>query len=119
MKAYRFINTKVSIASFMVGNNTNKMTYSDLYDWSVYLGKKLSNEDCKTIVFFGKEYIDELKRDDDGFLFEFGENTIKLAKYKGKYDLDKHVFAYVDADLLLDLFKAQESYNKKNNELTL
>ena len=112
MKKYRYIHTNESIASYMVGFHTNTMTMADYVNWSQYLATKLTTDKYETIVFYGKRYLDELRQDDDGFLFDISEETIKLAKDKTKKDLDEHILAYVDADKLIDLLHAPEGYNQ-------
>lgn len=117
MKRYRFINLKQSIASYMVGFQTNRMTHSELNDWSQYLEKVLTTDDYQAIVFHGKRYLDELQKEDDGFLFNIGDNSIKLADGKTKHDLDEHVLSYVDANVLLAMLEAPDYYKRlKENE---
>ena len=120
MKRYRFINLKQSIASYMVGFQTNRMTHSELNDWSQYLEKVLTTDDYQAIVFHGKRYLDELQKEDDGFLFNIGDNSIKLADGKTKHDLDEHVLSYVDADILLAMLEAPNYYKRltENEEPT-
>ena len=121
MKGYRFINAKQSIASYMVGFETNKMTYSEFNSWSQYLEKALTTKDYKAIVFYGKKYLDELQREDDGFLFNIGDYSISLADGKTKHHLDEHVLSYVDADVLLAMLEAPTEYKrlKESEEHTL
>ena len=114
MKGYRFINAKQSIASYMVGFGTNKMSYSEFTNWSQYLEKVLTTKDYQAIVFYGKRYLDELQREDDGFLFDIGDYSIKLAKGKSKKDLDDHVLSYVEVETLIELLNAPKGYKKKN-----
>ena len=117
MKRYRFINLKQSIASYMVGFQTNRMTHSELNDWSQYLEKVLTTDDYQAIVFHGKRYLDELQKEDDSFLFNIGDNSIKLADGKTKHDLDEHVLSYVDANVLLAMLEAPDCYKRlKENE---
>lgn len=112
MKKYRYIHAKESIASYMVGFDTNTMSIADYTNWSQYLANTLTTDKYETIVFYGKRYLDELKHEDDGFLFDISDASIKLAKDKTKKDLDEHILAYVDADKLIDLLHAPEGYNQ-------
>lgn len=117
MKRYRFLNLKQSIASYMVGFQTDRMTHSELNDWSQYLEKVLTTDDYQAIVFHGKRYLDELQKEDDGFLFNIGDNSIKLADGKTKHDLDEHILSYVDANVLLAMLEAPDYYKRlKENE---
>lgn len=121
MKGYRFINAKQSIASYMIGLKTNRLTYDEFSNWSKYLEKVLTTKDYQVIVFYSQRYIDELKREDDGFLFKFGDHSIRLADGKTKGHLDEHVLSYVDGDILLAMLKASNDYKKlkENKEYTL
>ena len=113
MKGYRYINAMQSIASYMVGFETNRITYDEFNSWSQYLEKTLSIDDCQAIVFYGKNYLDELEHEDKGFLFNIGHYSISLANGKTKADLDEHVLSYVDADILLALLDAPAGYEKE------
>lgn len=118
MKEYWFIDAKLSIASYMVGFETSKLTYAEFNKWSAYLQKKLSTQQRQTIVFFGKNYLDELKREDGGFLFDIGKGIISLAEGKSKHHLDEHILSYVDVDKLLALLEAPKGFENEE-ELTL
>ena len=114
MKGYRFINTMQSVASFMVGFETNRMTYNEYNDWCKYLQKELTTKEYRAIVYYGNRYLDELKREDNGFLFDIGDYSIKLAKGRTKSDLDKYVLAYVEADVVLKMLDAAEKFKIKS-----
>jgi len=116
MKNFRYITSEQVIASYMAGFNQNKMTYEDYYNWSEYLYKKLNVDDYQTIVFYGKEYLKKLEREDDGFLFDFGDMNISLAKNRTKKDLDKHILSFVDGEILLLLLGLIELYKDQSNE---
>lgn len=120
MKGYKFIYANEIIASYMAGFETNKMIKVEFNKWGQFLEKTLSNEDYQVIAFYGKRYLDELKRDDNKFLFNIGESEIRLVDGKSKHDLDKHVFSYIEVDKLLGLLNAPEGYKKatKSKELT-
>ena len=121
IKGYRFISAKQSIASYMVGFETNRMTYAEFNNWSSYLEKVLSTKGYKAIVFYGKRYLDELKREDEGFLFNIGDYSITLAEGKSIHHLDKHILSYVEVDVLLEMLEAPNGYKKlkENKEYTL
>lgn len=114
MKRFRYISAEQSIASYMVGFKTNRISYPEFNRWSCYLQDLLTTEDYQAIVFYGKRYIDELQREDDGFLFDIGDYSIKLAKGKSKKDLDDHVLSYVEVETLIELLNAPKGYKKKN-----
>ena len=97
------------------------MTYSEFNNWSQYLERILTKKGYQAIVFYGKRYLEELQREDDGFLFNIGDSSIRLADGKTKHDLDEHVLSYVDSDVLMTLLDAPARYTqaKESEELTL
>ena len=117
MRGYRFINTMQSIASFMVGFETNRISYEEYNEWCKYLQKSLTTKEYRAIVYYGNRYLDELKREDEGFLFDIGDYSIKLAKGRTKEDLDKYVLDYVEASVVLKMLDAADRYKTKNKEL--
>lgn len=122
MKGHRFINAQQSIACYMVAFETNRMTYAEFNNWSHYLEKVLTTKDCQVIVFYGKRYLEELRREDDGFLFDIKDSLIRLADGKSKYHLDEHILSYVDYDILSAiLLDASSGYKqvKESDELGL
>lgn len=121
MKGYRFIYAKQCIAGYMVAFKTNKMTVAEFNRFAQFLEKTLTTEEYQAIAFCGKRYLDELKREDDGFLFNIGDSTIKLADGKSKHDLDEHILSYVETDVLLEMLHSPSKYrpSKENKELSL
>ncbi|MBE7073773.1 MAG: hypothetical protein E7379_01630 [Clostridiales bacterium] len=119
MRKCRFIDAKQSIASYMVGFHKREMTFLEFNKWSSYLEKRLSNNDCQTIVLCGKRYLDELKREDCYNLFNIGRETIRLAENKTKRDLDMQIFSYIEVDTLLDLLDAPNGYEVDREENSL
>jgi len=121
MKGYRFINTMQSIASFMAGFETDRISYGEYNTWCEYLQKALTTKEYRAIVYYGNRYLEELKREDDGFLFDIGDYSIKLAKGRTKEDLDKYVLDYVEVDVVLKMLDAVEKFKriKKREEVSL
>ena len=118
MKQYRLIDTEESIASFMVGFEKREMTYEEYNDWSAYLQEALTNDKYEASVYYGKEFLTELEHDDCGYLFNFGDKSINLAKGRTFDDLDSQVLAFLDADTLMAIVDAVDSYQKEDAGLS-
>ena len=117
MKQYRIINPGQSIASFMIGFEKNEMTYDEYNEWSEYLKNTLTTGNVQAFVYYGKNYLDQLKHEDAGFLFDFGDKSIKIASGKTTTDLDQYVMSYMDVDTLLAVLDAVDSYQKEGEGL--
>ena len=117
MKLCRIINSEQSIASFMIGVDKTEMTYEEYIDWSDYLERALNVGNYQAIVFYGNDYLEQLKISDGGYLFDISDKSIKLAKGKTKEDLDAEVMAYMDVDTLLAVIDAIEAYQKEGEGL--
>ena len=116
MKQYRVITSAQSIASFMVGFEKDQMTYEEYNEWSNYLENALTKDNYEAKVFYGKQYLDELEKAEGGYLFSFGDKSIKIAQGKTIDDLDQEVLAYMDVDTILSILDAVEAYpNEKEN----
>ena len=103
MKQNRFISSEQSIASFMIGFETDEMTYEEYNQWSEYLERYLSTKNVQVKVCYGSNYLQELECE-DGCLFKFDEDAIKLAKGKTLHDLDFKVFSFVAGTTVIPLF---------------
>lgn len=114
MKQYRIITSEQSIASYMVGLNTKEMTYDQYNDWSEYLEKKLTTGNIQAKVYYGKNELAELERQDRGNLFVLGNRSITLARDKTLDHLDYQVMSYMDVDTLLAVIDAIEAYQKES-----
>lgn len=113
MKGYRIISAEQSIASYMIGFETNTITYDEYNNWSQYLQEVLTTKYYQAIVFHSKTHLDELAREDGGFLFDIGNCLIKLAKGKSKHHLDEYVLSHVKSDILLGMLAAADAYKKE------
>ena len=118
MKNYRYINSEQSIASFMVGFEREEMTYGEYNEWSDYLQKALTTHEYEAVVYYGKNYLDELEKKPGDRLFTLGEISIKLARGKSLEDLDYKVMSYIDVETLLAILDAVDAYKKENEDLT-
>lgn len=114
MKQYRYITSEQSIASYMLGFNTNEMTYDQYNEWSDYLEKKLTTGNIQAKVYYSSNDLMELERQDKGYLFNIGNKSITLARGKTLDHLDYEVMSYMDVDTLLAVIDAIDAYQKEN-----
>lgn len=112
MKQYRVVSSEQSIASFMVGLEKDEMTYNEYNEWSDYLERALTTENIQAKVYYGAEYLDELRHVDNGYLFNFGDKSIKLSRNKTIESLDLEVLSYIEVDTLLAIIDAIDAYQK-------
>ena len=118
MKQFRIINSEQSIASYMICFDTKEMTYDKYNEWSEYLKKTLTTGNVQAMVYYGKNYLDQLKREDCGFLFDFDDQSIKIASGKTQTDLDQYVMSFVDVDTLLAIIDAADAYQRESECLS-
>ena len=112
MKQYRVISSEQSIASFMVGFEKDEMTYDEYNEWSDYLEQALTTENIQAKVYYGANYLDELKSADNGYLFNFGDKSIKLSQNKTIDSLDFEVLSCIEVETLLAIIDAIDAYQK-------
>ena len=117
MKICRSISSEQSIASFMMGFEKEEMTYDEYNEWSDHLEKTLTTGNVQAKVYYGSRYLQELEHSDAGYLFDFGNKSIKLASGKTIDDLDQDVLSYMDVDTLLAILDAIETYQKAGDGL--
>lgn len=103
--------TKYILATYMVNFGTSDITRNEYYSFADFLKRNVSTKNTKYDVLYGKEYLEQLRNDNDR-TFNIGPKYISLESGLTLNYLRRFVLTRLDNQTLEDLLETTKKYEE-------